>query len=162
MQRTPEPELMTGAEQVQAYAQADFKEPNSLFSTWVLERVPDGKAACVDLGCGPGDIVTTRESVEAVERTYRRIAGDGIGFGAHRLEQRQVFGCVGKPTSTLTRSDAGTLHSQQEANAAQWKSRLLSGIVWRARGSGPPGRSSFDSTGNSAFQNRSATMCTTS
>jgi SAM-dependent methyltransferase len=57
MQRTPEPELMTGAEQVDAYAQADFEEPNALFSTWVLDRVPDGQAACVDLGCGPGDIV---------------------------------------------------------------------------------------------------------
>ena len=33
MQRIPEPELMTGAEQVQAYAQADFREPNGLFSS---------------------------------------------------------------------------------------------------------------------------------
>ncbi len=48
---------MTGAEQVQAYAQADFREPNELFSSWVLERTPDAPAACVDLGCGPGDIV---------------------------------------------------------------------------------------------------------
>lgn len=57
MQRVPEPELMTGAEQVRAYAQADFREPNALFSAWVLDRVPDAPAACVDLGCGPGDIV---------------------------------------------------------------------------------------------------------
>ena len=48
---------MTGAEQVQAYAQADFREPNELFSSWVLERTPDAPAACVDLGCGPGDVV---------------------------------------------------------------------------------------------------------
>lgn len=57
MQRIPEPELMTGAEQVRAYAQADFREPNELFSAWVLDRTPTGPAACVDLGCGPGDIV---------------------------------------------------------------------------------------------------------
>ena len=58
MQRVPEPELMTGAEQVRAYAQADFEEPNALFSSWVLDRAPDAPAAaCVDLGCGPGDIV---------------------------------------------------------------------------------------------------------
>ena len=57
MQRIAEPELMTGAEQVLAYAQADFREPNALFSSWVLDRTPAGPAACVDLGCGPGDIV---------------------------------------------------------------------------------------------------------
>ena len=57
MQRIPEPELMTGSEQVQAYAQADFSEPNTLFSDWVLDRVPSERAACIDLGCGPGDIV---------------------------------------------------------------------------------------------------------
>ena len=57
MQRVPEPELMTGAEQVRAYAQADFREPNALFSAWVLDRTPAAPAACVDLGCGPGDIV---------------------------------------------------------------------------------------------------------
>ncbi len=57
MRRIPEPELMTGAEQVRAYAQADFREPNELFGAWVLDRTPAGPAACVDLGCGPGDIV---------------------------------------------------------------------------------------------------------
>ena len=57
MQRTPEPELMTDAEQVAAYAPPDVEGPNSLFSSWVLDRVPDRQARCEGAGCGPGDIV---------------------------------------------------------------------------------------------------------
>jgi SAM-dependent methyltransferase len=58
MKRVPEPELMTEAAQVRAYAEADFSEPNARFITLVRERCPTlpvrGMAA--DLGCGPGDI----------------------------------------------------------------------------------------------------------
>ena len=57
MQRTPEPELMEQADQVEAYAAADFAA-----SDWaLLERLielfgPDPGARLVDLGCGPGNI----------------------------------------------------------------------------------------------------------
>ncbi|MFP4209293.1 MAG: class I SAM-dependent methyltransferase [Wenzhouxiangella sp.] len=57
MDRIPEPELMDEPAQARAYAEADFAEPNSLFTTAVAERLagqPPGRL--VDLGCGPGDI----------------------------------------------------------------------------------------------------------
>lgn len=57
MERTPEPELMDGVEQAQAYAAADFSAGDEA----VLERVsalfPAGLGdRLVDLGCGPGNI----------------------------------------------------------------------------------------------------------
>lgn len=75
MQRTLEPELMDDPAQADAYARADFAEPNALF----VERLgtlfpawpPHGAAA--DLGCGPADIslrllaARPRWSVDAVD-----------------------------------------------------------------------------------------------
>jgi 2-polyprenyl-3-methyl-5-hydroxy-6-metoxy-1,4-benzoquinol methylase len=57
MQRIVEPELMSNALQVQAYASADFSEPNSLFVD-LLKQYHGGEiqGQCLDLGCGPGDI----------------------------------------------------------------------------------------------------------
>lgn len=58
MKRRLEPELMDGAEQALAYAQADFSESNSLFID-LLGRLKPGPlcgARALDLGCGPGDI----------------------------------------------------------------------------------------------------------
>ncbi|WP_058556595.1 trans-aconitate 2-methyltransferase [Thiohalocapsa sp. ML1] len=67
MKRTPEPELMDGAEQARAYAQADLSEPNELFLRLLADEVlkvrdsalPQGlaDARALDLGCGPADIV---------------------------------------------------------------------------------------------------------
>ncbi|MBN1611178.1 MAG: class I SAM-dependent methyltransferase [Polyangiaceae bacterium] len=58
MDRIPEPELMNGAAQAHAYAEADFEGPNSAFCGFVEQRVPflAVDAQIVDLGCGPGDI----------------------------------------------------------------------------------------------------------
>ena len=56
MTRVPEPELMDGAAQARAYAQADFSEPNRLFCA-LLERQPlPSDARGRDLGWGPADI----------------------------------------------------------------------------------------------------------
>ena len=58
MKRRPEPELMDGAEQARAYAEADFSEPNSRFLELLGQLVPgrlEGSRV-LDLGCGPGDI----------------------------------------------------------------------------------------------------------
>ncbi|MEY4544087.1 MAG: hypothetical protein RL685_282 [Pseudomonadota bacterium] len=58
MDRIPEPELMTGAEQVAAYAGADFEQPHQRFIELLqahLPQLPDSGTA-LDLGCGPGDI----------------------------------------------------------------------------------------------------------
>lgn len=57
MQRVPEPELMDEPAQARAYAEADFSEPNQLFSTAVAARLAGhGPGELIDLGCGPGDI----------------------------------------------------------------------------------------------------------
>jgi len=55
--RTPEPELMDGAEQVEAYAAADFHASDQA----MVERLAglcgnDPGPLLVDLGCGPGNI----------------------------------------------------------------------------------------------------------
>lgn len=57
MERTPEPELMDGAEQADAYAIADFAEPNRRFVELFRARFPDFvRGTAIDLGCGPADI----------------------------------------------------------------------------------------------------------
>jgi len=59
MRRRPEPELMDGADQALAYAEADFSEPNALFIQ-LLGKLEPGDlngARALDLGCGPADIV---------------------------------------------------------------------------------------------------------
>ena len=55
MKRIPEPELMDEIEQVRAYAEADFEEPNSLFVSLFKERFPghDTRGVVLDLVCGP-------------------------------------------------------------------------------------------------------------
>jgi SAM-dependent methyltransferase len=59
MKRRPEPELMDGAEQALAYAQADFSQANALFLQLLgqLQPGPLSGALALDLGCGPADIV---------------------------------------------------------------------------------------------------------
>jgi SAM-dependent methyltransferase len=58
MQRVPEPELMDDPAQAEAYAGADFSEPNRLFVVLFRECFPqfDGAGHVLDLGCGPADI----------------------------------------------------------------------------------------------------------
>lgn len=56
MHRVPEPELMDSREQVDAYAAADFSEPNQRFATTLLSAVTEAEAMVLDLGCGPADI----------------------------------------------------------------------------------------------------------
>lgn len=59
MERVPEPELMDEPAQAEAYARADFEEPNALFVEQLHARfgaLPD-EACVLDLGCGPADIV---------------------------------------------------------------------------------------------------------
>ena len=65
MERVLEPELMDGREQAEAYAAADFEEPNSLFVEKFEELFGDelDDARLLDLGCGPADI-----TIRLVER----------------------------------------------------------------------------------------------
>lgn len=57
MKRRLEPELMDGAEQARAYAEADFSEANGLFLELLGRLGPVHGARALDLGCGPADIV---------------------------------------------------------------------------------------------------------
>jgi cyclopropane fatty-acyl-phospholipid synthase-like methyltransferase len=55
--RVPEPELMDGAEQARAYADADFAEPHDAFVTRFRERFRDfADGRVLDLGCGTADV----------------------------------------------------------------------------------------------------------
>jgi ubiquinone/menaquinone biosynthesis C-methylase UbiE len=57
MPRVPEPELMDGEVQAEAYALADFAQPNQAFVDQWRRRFPDFEEGDVaDLGCGPADI----------------------------------------------------------------------------------------------------------
>ena len=57
MNRIPEPELMDAPAQARAYAEADFSEPNQLFTEAVQAALSKQAAGrLLDLGCGPGDI----------------------------------------------------------------------------------------------------------
>jgi trans-aconitate methyltransferase len=58
MHRQLEPELMEDAEQVKAYAEADFETPHGLFMELLRKRFnrPTFHSTALDLGCGPGDI----------------------------------------------------------------------------------------------------------
>ena len=57
MQRTPEPELMTGEAQALAYAAADFSAGDQALVQRLLELFPAGLGdVLLDLGCGPGNI----------------------------------------------------------------------------------------------------------
>lgn len=57
MERVPEPELMEGAEQAEAYALADFADVNQRFVDQFRARFPDlVKGEIADLGAGPADI----------------------------------------------------------------------------------------------------------
>jgi ubiquinone/menaquinone biosynthesis C-methylase UbiE len=58
MQRVPEPELMTSAEQVDAYARGDFEAPHRRFIELLCQHLPRlaRTGTALDIGCGPGDI----------------------------------------------------------------------------------------------------------
>jgi ubiquinone/menaquinone biosynthesis C-methylase UbiE len=57
MERIPEPELMNGPDQVRAYAEADFDEPNRRFVRLFQGAFPGmAPGTILDLGCGPADI----------------------------------------------------------------------------------------------------------
>ena len=60
LNRTPEPELMDSAEQVEAYAGADFAASNQMFvdmlAAHFARRPGPARGRLIDLGCGPGDI----------------------------------------------------------------------------------------------------------
>ena len=87
MQRTPEPELMDDSRQAEAYARADFSEPNAAFVRYFSDRFPRFDCgSIVDLGCGPGDIALR------FARRYPRCEVIGVdGAGAMLALARQTL-----------------------------------------------------------------------
>lgn len=79
--RTPEPELMDGAAQARAYAEADFAEPHDHFVTLFGESFDElaVNGRVVDLGCGTADI-TVRFA-----RAYPDCRIDGVDGSAAML-----------------------------------------------------------------------------
>lgn len=91
MERIPEPELMDDEAQAQAYAEADFEEPNSRFAALYTEFVGNLRpgAAVLDLGCGPGDI-TLRIAAAHPEIEIHGLDGSAamLAFGHAALAAR--------------------------------------------------------------------------
>lgn len=91
MERIPEPELMDDEAQAQAYAEADFEEPNSRFAELYTEFVGTLRpgAAVLDLGCGPGDI-TLRIAAAHPEIEIHGLDGSAamLAFGHAALAAR--------------------------------------------------------------------------
>ena len=59
MNRIPEPEVMDGKDQSEAYARADFTSVNLAFVERMAETLNlEGMNTAIDLGCGPAEIPT--------------------------------------------------------------------------------------------------------
>jgi len=87
MHRILESELMEGYEQVKAYAEADFSEPNHRFIEFVSSSIsPYFSGKALDLGCGPGDI-SYRFAKQFPESTIDAIDGSKpmLDYAAKRL-----------------------------------------------------------------------------
>lgn len=56
LKRVLEPELMDDAEQVAAYAQADFSDSNQWYVDHLTEDFSPRLRSVIDLGCGPADV----------------------------------------------------------------------------------------------------------
>lgn len=107
--RTPEPDLMDGAEQALAYAQADFSEPHDAFVAHFRRLFPGFAAGDVlDLGCGPADIsIRFCRALPAVSLTGVDGAEAMLELGRqaierHGLSSRLALECRYLPDATLT------------------------------------------------------------
>jgi trans-aconitate methyltransferase len=90
MERILEPtELMSDEAQAQAYAEADFSEPDANFIHQFGERFPDydGDGLVLDIGCGPGNI-TWRFAERYPRATLHGVDGSAamLKYGYGRLE----------------------------------------------------------------------------
>jgi len=109
MQRTPEPELMNGADQVQAYAGADFSSSDQALVDGLqafCERIGSELKAgdcVVDLGCGPGniserlarhwpdcDVIGMDAAPRMLLLAEQRRQQDPVRLGRLRYEQRSL------------------------------------------------------------------------
>jgi len=94
MERIPEPELMEGPEQAQAYAGADFSEAHENIVMEFCARFPGVEVTgeVLDLGCGPGDI-TFRFASKFPRARFFGVDGSGemIRLAEERKGREQVL-----------------------------------------------------------------------
>lgn len=95
MERIPEPELMDGVEQAEAYAVADFAEVNARFVDAFRTRFPSfARGTIVDLGCGPADIairlarILPQARIVSVDGSRAMLAHARRAVAAARLDDR--------------------------------------------------------------------------
>jgi len=100
MERTPEPEVMDGEAQSQAYAEADFEAVNEGFADAFRGRHPGFTAGhLLDLGCGPADIprrlalalpdvsiTAVDASAAMLDHARGALAADGLTDRVHLVE----------------------------------------------------------------------------
>src|SRR5687768_4594830 len=94
MQRTPEPlELMSEAEQAEAYARADFADANLRFCAALEARAGEVLSGrMLDLGCGPADIPVQLAQRHATLRIDAVDGSDAMLVWAARAVQQAGVG----------------------------------------------------------------------
>lgn len=104
MDRVLEPELMTDADQAEAYAAADFASVNQGFVDRFRARFPDfDRGRLADLGCGPADIpirfcrALPGVTVTAVDGSEAMLAPGRKALAAAGLESRVRLVCARLP-----------------------------------------------------------------
>jgi SAM-dependent methyltransferase len=111
MRRIPEPELMDGAQQARAYAEADFSEPNALFVERLRRVFPDHERIgyVLDLGCGPADICLRIAHaypscrIHGVDGSQTMLDFARAAIARARLEDRVQVQCAQLPLARLPR-----------------------------------------------------------
>ncbi len=107
MERVPEPEVMEGADQSEAYALADFDQVNEACVERFVATFPNLRSgSLLDLGCGPADVVirlcrrlpgVVATAVDASEPMLgwarRAVAESGLG-DRMQVVQGYVPGCL--------------------------------------------------------------------
>ena len=99
MDRIPEPQLMTGDSQAEAYALADFEDAHSrmirLFQGTFYAQSIAGRV--LDLGCGPGDIAC-RFAATYPDVEVCGVDGSPAMLGHHAAVARRYHGIEGRVT----------------------------------------------------------------
>ena len=127
MERTPEPELMLEADQVRAYAEADFEAPHGQLIELLLARLaPSESGHAIDLGCGPADIAVRLAralpgwrvdavdgSAPMLEAARRRVASEGLADRVRLFECRLPAASLPQPGYDLVLSNS-LLHHLSE------------------------------------------------
>lgn len=111
IKRIPEPDLMNNADQVLAYANADFSDPNSQFIHLFRQKFSHTNISgnALDLGCGSADITIRfaqtfpRCSIEGVDGSKNMLKHGRDAVNSVGLTSRIDLICGYLPKATLPR-----------------------------------------------------------